>query len=74
MKPLVDSEGIRTDIDPFHGRTSRLLGDTLHVMIDLTAVPSMTAAFSIQTTWIRSPGVTGGSGAYIIVREGDVSG
>jgi hypothetical protein len=34
--------GIRTDIDPFHGRTSRLLGDTLHVMIDLTAIPSMT--------------------------------
>jgi len=34
--------GIRTDIDPFHGRTSRLLGDTLHVVIDLTAVPSMT--------------------------------
>jgi hypothetical protein len=34
--------GIRTDIDPFHGRTSRLLGDTLHVVVDLTAVPTMT--------------------------------
>jgi hypothetical protein len=88
--------GIRTDIDPFHGRTSRLLGDTLHVVVDLTAVPTMTeelrrrllgwsiddvikatvesvlltaywhrrgilAAYSIQTTWIRSPGITGDS-------------
>ena len=33
---------IRADIDPFHGRTSRLLGDTLHVIMDLTDIPPMT--------------------------------
>lgn len=31
--------GIKTDIDPIHRRTSMLLGDTLHVIIDVSGLP-----------------------------------
>jgi hypothetical protein len=34
--------GITTGIDPFHSRTNGLLGDTLHIIMDLTSLSPMT--------------------------------